>query len=648
MNSFSFRPCLAIDVLRWPAGRKVLTAVLLCALCAVSRAADPVDDVAGLIRKYCVECHRSPDPRGELDLATVLQGPHDEFFAVWEDVADRLRHREMPPADAVQPAEAERRAVLDWYSTSYVPSLKPRPGSMRPRRLSAVEYRNTMRSLFGFDLEVSVIEAEQTVSEKSLVLKLLPTEPPGRSGFRNDTHTAPLTTVLWEQYSYLADAAIAEMFSSDRRPELLERLRVSDEADVESDDAEAFLQEFVQRAFRRSLTSEQMAPFVQLAGESAPLSEMQIAMKRILMAPQFLYRGFLSDHSRPGPQRVDAWELAERLSYFLWADMPDAELFEVAATGELADFNELRRQINRMVDSPSSITLATDFAHQWLTLGEVEKNNVEIPQAEALRSQPRDFMHDLFVSDRPLTELIDSRTAFVNPFTRGYYGDDARQMTKYRKAAGIEVEIVPNQKIVLEQTAERGGILTMPGILAMNQGPIIRGVWILERILGEELPEPPPNVGQVPPPAAGETLTFRERFEQHRSNSTCAVCHDRIDPIGFSLQRYEGARYAAESTADTSGRLPSGETFADFQELKRILVTSQRRRVIRNIVNQTLSYAISRRPAAGDQAAIEQITDQLTNNAGTYRELLFQVASSMPFQQTDIPEVAPISEEGDQ
>ncbi len=626
-----------------------LVAMLVCSVLAAGSACakDPAATVPALIKKYCLECHQGPDPRGQLDLAAVLQGPSAEYFAVWEDVTDRLRHREMPPADALQPSEVERQYLLDWYANSYVPSLQPRPAVLRPRRLSAVEYRNTMRSLFGFDLKVSIIEAEQTVAETSLVLKLLPTEPPGRSGFRNDTHTAPLTTLLWEQYSYLADVAIAELFSSARQAELFRLRQAADEAQLSFAEAESFLQTFVQRAFRRSLTPEQMDPFVVLPRDTPPLSALQTAIKRIVMSPQFLYRGFLVDRQRSGPQPVDAYELAERLSYFLWADMPDAELMEAAAAGTLFSEIELRRQIDRMVESAKSRTLATDFAYQWLTLGEVEKNNVQVPQAEAFRSQPLDFVHDLFLSDRPLTELIDSRTAFVNPFTRGFYGADARQMTKYTRAAGIEEEIVPNQRIVLEQTVERGGILTMPGILAMNDGPILRGVWILERILGEELPEPPPDVGQVPPQTAGQTLTFRQRFELHRSNPTCAVCHDRIDPLGFALQRYEGARYAAESEADTSGRLPSGETFADFQELKRLLVTTQRRRVIRNIVNQTMSYAICRKPAAGDQSAIEQITEQLLQTNGTYRELLLLVAMSMPFQQTDITESAATDSTGD-
>jgi hypothetical protein len=245
-------------------------------------------------------------------------------------------------------------------------------------------------------------------------------------------------------------------------------------------------------------------------------------------------------------------------------------------------------------------------------------------------------MHHLFVEDRPLLELIDSKTAFVNPFTAKFYGKDSKQMVRYRKQKGIEVEIVPNQKISLVETKSRGGILTMPGILEMNRGPVIRGTWMLERILGEELPEPPADVGQIPANPPGKELTFRERFEMHRSKPTCAICHDRIDPLGFALQRYDGPTYKRNAEVDTTGKLPTGESFDDFAGLKQILVTSQREPVIRNIVNRTLSYALCRKLEIYDRPTVDKIVDELVASDGTYRDLVHQVATSLPFQQTVI------------
>jgi hypothetical protein len=351
------------------------------------------------------------------------------------------------------------------------------------------------------------------------------------------------------------------------------------------------------------------------------------------MSPSFMYRGLLIEREGTKQQPIDPFELAERLSYFLWADMPDETLTKLAAGGTLNQPKVLIEQVDRMLASPKSRSLAEDFAAQWLTLNEIAKTSKNPPQAEALRSQPLDFMHYLFVENRPLIELIDSRTTFANPFTARYYGKDRGQMQPYRRPKGIEVEIVPNQKLTLVHTKERGGILTVPGVLAMNPGPVVRGTWILERILGEELPDPPPDVGQVAVNRRGQKLTFRQRFELHRSKPTCAICHNKIDPLGFALQRYAGPNYKNDPTVDTSGQLPSGETFKDFAGLKKILVTSQRDRVIRNIVERALSYALCRKLELHDRPTVNRMTKELVTS-GTYRDLVLQIVNSLPFRET--------------
>ncbi|WP_166831712.1 DUF1592 domain-containing protein [Thalassoroseus pseudoceratinae] len=614
----------------------------------VTNAAGIDGEATRFVSKYCVDCHTGEDAHGQIDLQAMSQGDVGKYFRAWEAVAERLHSREMPPEDHPQPTEAERLKFLDWYEHTLVKSVKPQPALLRPRRLCAVEYRNTMRSLFGFDLEVAIIEAEQTVVEKSLVMKLLPTDPPGRSGFCNDTHAAPLTTVLWDQYSYLSDTAIAELFSPKRRDVLEAVVGPVSTDGITKDQADRLIRSFADRAFRRPIEDAKFREFTLFSDNDNLESATKSVLKRIVMSPQFLYRGFGVDREQTGRQQVDSYEFAERLSYFIWADMPDDELFTAAASNQLSTPEQIRQQIDRMIDSPKSITLATDFAYQWLTLGEVEKNNVQVPQAEALRSQPRDFMHYLFVDARPLIELIDSRTTFANPYTRRFYGADSNQLPRYRKASGIEREIVANQKITLVETEHRGGILTMPGILAMNRGPILRGIWVLERILGEHLPEPPPDVGQVPPAPQGKELSFRQRFEQHRNKSACAVCHDRIDPLGFAFERYTGANYQSQLDVDTSGRLPSGEEFDDFQGLKQILVTSQRQRVIRNIVERTLSYALCRKLELFDRPTVDALTEKLHRSNGTYRDLVFEIAMSLPFRETIIENRPPQQQESKQ
>lgn len=616
--------------------------LLILTQCVMTAAEDAFDaSIQPFLTKYCVKCHSDGEKaKGAVDFSKMTSANAPTHFEAWESAASLLQEGEMPPEGELQPSRDEVTRVLDWYRDRFVDDVQAHPGEFRPRRLCATEYRNTLRSLFGFDLEVAIIEAEQTVAEKSLVMKLLQTDPPGASGFRNDTQSNPLTTLLWDQYSYLTDTGLAELFSQKRRPLLEELTGLTGkggmgEGGISAEQAEAIIRWFVPRALRRPVAETRLAAMIEaVAAQPDSLAALQAELKAVLMSPAFLYRGMLVERVPGNVQPVDDYELAERLSYFLWADMPDAELFEVAASGTLRKPGVYLAQITRMLDSSKSRNLADDFAVQWLSLDQIAKQATRVPQAEALRSQPRDFFAYLIAEDRPLLELIESRTTFANVFTAGYYGEDRKQMKRFIKPKGIEVQKVPNQKLSLVHTTTRGGLLTMPGILEMNRGPVIRGTWMLERILGEHLPEPPPDVGQIPANPPGRQLSFRERFEMHRSKPTCAVCHDKIDPLGFALQRYDGPDFKPQADVDTSGQLPSGEKFDDFAGLKRLLLTTRREQIVRNIVERTLSYAICRKLELYDRPTVDSITSTLVESDGTYRDLIRQIATSLPFQNT--------------
>ncbi|MDG1895119.1 MAG: DUF1592 domain-containing protein [Fuerstiella sp.] len=640
--------------------RDISVAFLVCIAISYPFAVAGADfdvHVKPLLSKYCVKCHGGEEANGDVDFSKISTTEDiDTAFETWESVVRHLRAGTMPPQDQVQPDDEERNRFFEWYQ-NFVDNVEVQPAVFQSRRLSANEYRNTLRSLFGFDLQVAIIEAEQTIAERSMVLKLLPTDPPGGSGFQNDTHQNPLTTIIWDQYSFLADAALEQLFLRERSTQLEKFTGSESVTEMTSEQAERLLRLFLMRAWRRTVPEadvEQVVSKVRERNGAELLTALKFEMKTVLMSPAFIYRGLLVSGQHGKRQSVDAFELAERLSYFLWADMPDDQLMSLAADKTLADPNVYATQIDRMLASPKSRNLADDFAVQWLALNEIEHVSDNVPQMVALKSQPIDFMHYLFTEDRPLLELINSQTAFISPHTSRLYRGDAAQMTKYVKQKGIEVEIVPNQKIKLEHAVERGGILTMPGVLAMNKGPIQRGTWILERILGQELPEPPADVGQVPPNNSDEHLTFRQRFEQHRSNPSCAVCHDRIDPLGFALQDFDnGGQYVrsanyrapkrrkrnelssdATSQIDTSGRLPSGESFADITELKQILSTSQRESVLRNIVEKTMSYALCRRLKIHDRPTVNLIVKQMSETNGTWRDLIHAIANSVAFRET--------------
>jgi len=594
-------------------------------------------EVRPLITRLCADCHSGDTPNGAVDLEQIFAEDLEQSFDTWEAAAAQIAAGTMPPEDMPQPTAAEKQKVVHWLE-NIVASTAARPGILRPRRLAVNEYRYTLRSVFGFELEVNIMKAEQTISESSMVVKLMPTDPPGRSGFKNDTHANRLSVVAWDQYSYIADAAIARLLSGADVGPLTDLIGELPETPLSPEQSRALLSRFLRRARRRPPPPADVNAAVKRVLAVPPHARTEAItaeLKTVLMSPTFLYRGLLSTGVRGQRQLVDSYELAERLSYFLWADMPDDRLMELADTDQLQSTTVITEQIDRMLQSPRARSLTDDFATQWLTLTEIEHVTDNVPKMVALKSQPEDFMHYLFTENRPLTELIDSDVAFISPHTAKNYGRDAKQLPRYRKQKGIEVEIVANHRVELEHTTERGGILTMPGILAMNRGPIIRGTWVLERILGDELPEPPANVGQVPPSPAGQQLSFRERFEQHRANKTCAVCHDRIDPLGFALARFDqNGAFRSGEAVDTSGRLPTGETFQDMAELKSVLLTSRRETVVRNIVERTMSYALCRKLTIYDRPVIDELTTRMLETDGTWRDLFVAIGCSLPFRET--------------
>ena len=500
------------------------------------------EQIRPFLDRYCIDCHGGEKVKGKVDYSKIQTATDvDAQFELWETVIDVLKHQEMPPEEEkLQPTESEAKAAQDWLRHRISTPAEARPGEFKPRRLSGPEYRNTLRSLFGFDLEVSIVAAEQTVIEKSLVLKLLPTDPPGASGFINDTHGASLSTVIWDQYSFLADTAIEKLFTLRHREKLEEFVGSSlpPKVQISQEQARQLIHRFTSRAFRRPVEEEQAIPSINGKTGSDLIEAVKTELKTVLMSPAFMYRGLLMKGTPDKQQKVDDFEFAERLSYFLWEDMPDEELSNAARNSKLSEKESITEQIERMLASPKARSLSTSFAVQWLTLDEIDHISNDPTQVHAFKNQPIDFFNYLISENRPVIELIDSKTAFANNLTAGFYGDDRKQIKKVAKPSGIERQALPNQRITLHETNERGGILTMPGVLIMNKGPILRGTWMLRRILGEQLSDPPADVPAIKPSPRGKNLSFRERFELHRSNATCARCHNKIDPLGFAMQAY--------------------------------------------------------------------------------------------------------------
>lgn len=630
---------------------------------------DWMNEVFPILEEQCSHCHWSTvEAEAGLEFDKLSDaGMALENHRVLKSIVRAVVSGDMPPENPMDPGL--RKKVQSWYEDSYRPSLRALPGPHSPRRLSRHELRYSIASVFGFEPEVAIIEAEQTVVEKSLVLKLLPLDPPGQSGFTNDTHTNPLTETHWEQLSLIVDSALETLLGSEREQLLSQLIGKEITNPVDSSDAILVLEAIYERAFRRPPPEnflERAIMRIQSKEDDELLKELKAEVKSILLSPLFLYRGLLTAQEQSADDAlvgrvpsetlndvdlnsawpVDDYELASRLSFFLWCEPPDRALLNVAARGDLSQSKIYREQINRMLDDERSKRLAEHFAVEWLSLSEIEKVSNNPPVAHALLSQPIDYFDYLIKENRPITELLASNYTFANAHTAKFYPKDRRHLATYRKQRGIEVEALANQRLELASTTERGGILTMPGVLAMNRGPVVRGTWMLEKILGVHLPEPPANIGQVPSNEKGEDLTFRERFELHRSQPSCASCHQFIDPLGFALDRYtRDGSYLSDDDAkrmgiDTRGELPDGQSFSDFAELRELLLSVKSEQVARNLVERLLSYALCRELEWFDEVTVDTIVEKLIKigeNGSSFREevtfhdLIILVADSLPF-----------------
>lgn len=609
------------------------------------------DQVVPILERSCLKCHGGEKTKGKVDFSGILtELDAGDHLDLWETVVEVVELGEMPPEDENPLSSDEKKGIRGWHEEFLKLPVETAIPVFRPRRLSANEYRNTLRSLFGFDLEVGIARAEQTESgDKSLILKILPPDPPGKSGFFNDTHSTPLSSSLLENYTYLAGISLDRLFSIQGKDSLARMTGQNEDwnGEITPDLAKKIVRSFLPRIFRRSVKEERIKlVFEQLEGKKgkALVSGLKFEFKAALISPEFLYRGFLAKQDEnKNRQPVDPFELAERLSYFLWEDMPDEELFESAGDGSLLEKGEVGRQIERMLTDSRARNLSESFGVQLLGLSSIDDQIKNNPiHLHALRTQPRDFLHYLFTEDRPIMELLDSNVTFVNQSTSGFYGNDRKRLAPFHKPRGIERQRTMNQRLEIKEAEGRGGILTMPSILSMNHGPILRGTWVLRTILGVRLGEPPGDVPPIKPPLRGKKMTFRERFEAHRENVTCARCHEKIDPIGFALDGYDkNGRYLLASyhnrgnqpPIDTSGKLPSGEEFKDFEGLKRILTTTKREQVIRNLTKQILSYALGRKLGRGDQGVVDKITVKATLENSSWKELLIEVANSASFRE---------------
>lgn len=405
--------------------------------------------------------------------------------------------------------------------------------------------------------------------------------------------------------------------------------------------AAAVLGRFASRAYRRPASRSEIDRLVGFAkqvrdGGASFEESMQVAMQAVLVSPYFLFRverPRKPDASGKMPL-INDYELATRISYFLWSSMPDDELLLLAHRKELRDRSKLLEKVGQMIQDPRASRFVDNFASQWLQLRNLDTVdpdnriyrgfNDEI--REAMRIETLMFFSEVMKNNLPATKLIDADFSYLNEALAEFYGISGVRGNQFR--------------LVSLKDTPRGGLLTHASVLTVTSNPtrtspVKRGKWILDNLLNTPPPPAPPNVPELEKGMLVGSL--RERMEQHRSNPACAACHNMMDPLGFALENFDAVgRYRTRDgrdEIDASGEMPDGTHFVGAEGLRDLLATQRKDQFVRCLVEKMLIYSLGRGTEYYDKCAIDQIMARVRSKDYRFAYVIAGIIESEPFQK---------------
>lgn len=418
--------------------------------------------------------------------------------------------------------------------------------------------------------------------------------------------------------------------------------RSSSASSSEADDcAQKILSTLARRAYRRSVTPDDVRPLLDLykegAGEGGFETGIAMALRGILASPGFLFRVERDPvNARPDSiYRISDFELASRLSFFVWSSIPDDALLDLAERGRLKDPAVLEQQVRRMLADSRSKALVENFAGQWLYLRNIQSvlpDPSEFPDfddslRQAMRQETELFFESMIREDRGILELLDADYTFLNERLARHYGIPNVFGSDFRR--------------VSLKTEERRGLLGQASILtvtsyATRTSPTLRGKWLLENIVGSPPPPPPDDVPSLKDDGASQALSMRERMEAHRANPVCASCHAQMDPMGFALENFDaiGRWRTANSDGsriDASGTLPDGTTFDGPVGLRRVLQKAGGQ-FVNNVTEKLLTYALGRGVEYYDAPVVRAVSRESARDNYRWSSLILGIVKSTPFQ----------------
>lgn len=611
-------------------------------------------EVRPLLQEHCGECHSGETVNGNVrfdrftDAASIL----DER-SMWLRALAAVERGKMPPdpeSTGFTRQHADR--LSGWIRTRVEPIDADNPLFLDPgpaviRQLTATEYVRSIREVLGFEFDL-----EQLVGLA---------DKPADAVFTNNARSLTMNPTTFDLYHDAAHEVLAQLFDdADGRwskaawpvmngrqvqaKAAREKLLAEGGGTTDAEAARRILRGVATRAFRRPATDAQVDTLMTLfhrevAGGGSFPAGLRKAIRPILLSPLFLYR-IEGDGERGGARsrQLDDFELATRLSYFLWAAPPDRELLALAGEGKLKDPAVLAGQVQRLLKDDRADSLTTIFAAQWTQLHHLDQALPEqrsYPKwTQALRQAAREevvsFFNHLRREDRPVTDLIDADYTFANQELAAAYGLP-------------QVSGTATQKVGLPPDAPRGGLMGMAAFLAMTSHtnrtkPTARGKWILDVMYGTPPPPPPAMVESIDDRAKRDpdlaSLGFREQLDRHARDATCRGCHDRIDPLGFALENFNGIGEWREKDGDrpvdSAGVLPSGRRLAGFTDLQQVLL-DDKDAFTANLTRKLLSYALGRNPVFSDELTVKQVTERAAAADHRFSVVIQGIVESRPF-----------------
>ncbi|WP_304516447.1 DUF1592 domain-containing protein [Cecembia rubra] len=614
---------------------------------------DYIGTLMPLAEKHCFSCHHDTKRSGGLSIKSYFMGINDfesriaRGGKVWTNIIQTVKSGEMPPAGEPFMSHAEREAFINSVNAILLKSLTSNdPGRVVIRRLSHTEYEHTIYDLVGIRFDAK---------------SKFPSDGSGGAGFDNFPNTLFITPLKMERYYDAAEEILDLAYQNSetwkkivpnpffenifqRFANWLKRL-FSGEDYVEKHllAAEDVIIPFTSNAFRRFLTPEEKQTYLGLykevyegtSGKEKFNLAIKETLKAVLVSPNFLYRYEEEqpiDHAYP----LSNFELASRISFFLWSTFPDKELFEAAYREDLHDPGVLKKQVKRMLRDEKAKQFSESFATQWFGISRFREDITADPERypemipslkSAMYQELVEFFHHVLTESKNFLDLIDSDYTFLNEELAQHYGIKGIKGSDFQK--------------VNLNSSTRGGILGMASILTstslpIRTSPVLRGKWVLEEILGTPAPPPPPDAGDLPEEAAADpNASIRTLLTVHRSKPACITCHQKMDPIGFGLENYDAIGRWRDSYGQDKivawDTLPSGEIFNGPGELKKIL-TNKKDLFARTISEKTFTYAIGRNVEFKDELYIQSLVKNLLDHNFNTEEFIIALVTSYPFR----------------